>query len=159
MPMSVNLDTKSYEILSRIIAQAAARLNVMDLKVLHPSARLATPAVSLQSFIAKLAISFRVKPQPGTFAPIHGQAPRTLRCPDTKQARVIRQRGSHLNPRPAYSCNLKLGVEPHLQRTASPLPRRETSACEAWGPVRLLRNSITISRYEACCNLFGKISS
>ncbi len=33
--MSVNvlvaLDTKSYEILSRIIAQAAARLNVMDL--------------------------------------------------------------------------------------------------------------------------------
>jgi hypothetical protein len=34
----------------------------MDLKSLQTSARLATPAVSLQDFVAELAISFRVKP-------------------------------------------------------------------------------------------------
>ena len=30
------LNAKSYEILSRIITQAAPRLNEMDLKILHP---------------------------------------------------------------------------------------------------------------------------
>jgi hypothetical protein len=34
----VALDAKSYKILSRIIAQSASRLNVMDLKILHPPA-------------------------------------------------------------------------------------------------------------------------
>ena len=67
--MSVNvlvaLDTKSYEILIRIIAQSAPRLNMMDLKILHPPARLTTPSISLQDFPAKLAISFRIKPQAG----------------------------------------------------------------------------------------------
>ena len=58
----VALDTKSYEILSRIIAQAAARLNVMDLKIIHPPAPLATPTISLQDFPAELAICFRIKP-------------------------------------------------------------------------------------------------
>jgi hypothetical protein len=66
MSMSVSvlvaLDTESYEILSRIIAQAAPRLNVMDLKIFHAPARLATPAVSLQDFLAELTISFRIKP-------------------------------------------------------------------------------------------------
>ena len=59
----VALDAKSYEILSRVIAQSAPRLNVMDLKIFHPPARLATPAISLQNFTAELAISFRIKPQ------------------------------------------------------------------------------------------------
>ena len=49
--MSVNvlvaLDAKSYEILSRIIAQAAPGLEVMNLKTLDAPTRLATPAVSL----------------------------------------------------------------------------------------------------------------
>jgi hypothetical protein len=49
--MSVNvlvaLDAKSYEILCRIIAQAAPGLEVMNLKTLDAPARLATPAVSL----------------------------------------------------------------------------------------------------------------
>jgi hypothetical protein len=40
-------DAKSYEILSRIIAQAAPGLDVVDLKILDAPARLATPAVSL----------------------------------------------------------------------------------------------------------------
>ena len=64
MSMSVSvlvaLDTESYEILSRIIAQAAPRLNVMDLKIHHAPARLTTPSISLQDFTAELAISFRV---------------------------------------------------------------------------------------------------
>jgi hypothetical protein len=51
MPMTVNvlvaLDAKSYEILSRIIAQAAPGLDVMNLKTLEAPAQLATPAVSL----------------------------------------------------------------------------------------------------------------
>ncbi len=54
------------QILGRVIAQSAPRLNVMDLKILHPSACLATPAVSLQSFVAELTISFRIKPQAGS---------------------------------------------------------------------------------------------
>ena len=64
MGVLVALDAKSYEILSRIIAQAAPRLNVMDLKAFHPPTPLASPAVSLQDFTAKLAIRFRIKPQP-----------------------------------------------------------------------------------------------
>ena len=55
------LDAKSYEILSRVITQTAPRLDVMDLKILHPPTRLATPAVSLQDFAAELAIGFRGK--------------------------------------------------------------------------------------------------
>ena len=73
MGVLVALDAKSYEILSRVITQTAPRLDVMDLKILHPPARLTTPAISLQDFPAELAKSFRVKPQPGTFAPIHVQ--------------------------------------------------------------------------------------
>ena len=53
-------DAKSYEILSRIIAQSAAGLNVMNLKAFDTPARLATPAVSLQNFTAELAVGFRL---------------------------------------------------------------------------------------------------
>ena len=60
-------DAKSYEILSRIIAQAAPGLNVMDLKALDAPARLATPAVPLQDFTAELAISLRLEPQAWPF--------------------------------------------------------------------------------------------
>ena len=52
------------QILGSVIAQSAPRLNVMDLKIFHSPARLATPAISLQDFPAELAISFRIKPQP-----------------------------------------------------------------------------------------------
>jgi len=61
----VALDTKSYEILGRVIAQSAPPLNVMHLKIFHPPAPLATPSVTLQDFTAELAISFRVKSQAG----------------------------------------------------------------------------------------------
>jgi len=50
------------QIFGRVIAQSTPRLNVMDLKIFHPRATLATPTVSLQKFTAKLAIGFRVKP-------------------------------------------------------------------------------------------------
>jgi len=51
------------QILGSVIAQSAARLNVMDLKTLCSPAPLATPAISLQDFKAELAVSFRIKPQ------------------------------------------------------------------------------------------------
>jgi hypothetical protein len=57
----VALGAKSYEIIGRIITLLASRLDVMDLKTFHPSARLATPAVSLHNLAAELAIGFRVK--------------------------------------------------------------------------------------------------
>jgi hypothetical protein len=70
LPLSVRFlvahDTKSYQIFGRVIAQSAPRLNVMDLKVFHSPTPLATPAVSHQDFTAKLAISFRIKPQAGS---------------------------------------------------------------------------------------------
>jgi hypothetical protein len=57
--------TKSNQILSSIVTQTAPWLNVMDLKILHAPARLATPAISLQDLAAELAIIFRTKPQAG----------------------------------------------------------------------------------------------
>jgi hypothetical protein len=59
---------KGNQILERVIAQSAPRPNVMDLKILHASTGLATPAVSIQHFAAKLAICFRVKLQAGSFS-------------------------------------------------------------------------------------------
>jgi hypothetical protein len=55
------------QILGSVIAQSASWLNVMDLKIFHPPARLTTPSVSLQDFPAELTISFRVKPQSWSF--------------------------------------------------------------------------------------------
>ena len=40
------------QILSSIIAQSAPWQNMMDLKIFHPPARLATPAIALQNFPA-----------------------------------------------------------------------------------------------------------
>ncbi len=64
----VAIGAKGYEILSRIITLAAPPLNVMDLKIFHSSARLASPAVSLQDFVAELAILYRIKSQAGTIS-------------------------------------------------------------------------------------------
>jgi hypothetical protein len=43
-------DTKGYQILARVIAEATARPNVMDLEVLTSPAVLTAPAVPLQDF-------------------------------------------------------------------------------------------------------------
>jgi hypothetical protein len=61
MNFLVALDAKSYEILGNVIAEPDPPLYVMDLKILHSSARLAPPAISLQNFPAELAISFGLK--------------------------------------------------------------------------------------------------
>ena len=55
------------QILGSVVAQSASWTNVMDLKILHAPARLATPAISLQDFPAELAIDFRIKPQAWPF--------------------------------------------------------------------------------------------
>jgi hypothetical protein len=65
MSFSMARRAEGDQILSSVIAQSAPRPNVVDLKILHAPAPLATPAISLQDFPAKLAISFRIKPQAG----------------------------------------------------------------------------------------------
>jgi hypothetical protein len=65
MNFFVAASTKRDQILGSIIAQPASWQDVMNLKILHAPARLASPAISLQDFTAELAISFRIKPQPG----------------------------------------------------------------------------------------------
>lgn len=48
------------QILGSIFAQAAPRLNVMDLKILHSSTSLATPPITLQDSPAEKAVGFRI---------------------------------------------------------------------------------------------------
>jgi len=59
--------TEGDQILSSVIAQSASWLNVMDLKIFHAPAQLASPAVSLQNLTANLAISLKIKPQAWSF--------------------------------------------------------------------------------------------
>jgi hypothetical protein len=53
----VTHDAKSYQILGRVVSEAAPRLNVMDLKAFDLPARLATPTVPLEDLVAELAVS------------------------------------------------------------------------------------------------------
>ena len=76
MPVDVlvALGAKSYEILCQVVPQVAPPLNVMDLKTFHPPTPLATPAISLQDFMAELTISFKVKLQAWSFRTNAGQS-------------------------------------------------------------------------------------
>ena len=67
MSFPVAPGTESYQIFGSVIAQAAPWLNVMNLKILHSPAALATPAVSPQNFTAELAVSLRFQPQAWPF--------------------------------------------------------------------------------------------
>jgi hypothetical protein len=58
---------ESNQILGSVIAQAAPGLDVMNLKTLDASTRLATPAIWVQDFQVELTISFRIKPQSWLF--------------------------------------------------------------------------------------------
>ena len=60
-------DAKSYQILGRVIAEVAPRLDVMDLKSFDLPARLATPTIPLEDFMAELAIGLRLKLQAWPF--------------------------------------------------------------------------------------------
>ena len=63
----VTHDAESYQILGRVIAETAPRLNVMDLKIFRSPADLATPAVPLQDFMAELTVGFSVQLQAWPF--------------------------------------------------------------------------------------------
>jgi len=43
------VSTKRYEVIFLIVSEATSRLNVMDLKIFHTAALLATPAVAVQN--------------------------------------------------------------------------------------------------------------
>ena len=66
--------TEGDQILGGVITQTASRSNVMDLKAFDAAARLATPAISLQDFVAELAISFRIELQAWTLGAGSGQS-------------------------------------------------------------------------------------
>jgi hypothetical protein len=69
LPVSfpVTHDTKSYQVLGRVIAEATPGLNVMDLKIFRAPAELAMPAVPLQDFMAELTISLGLELQAWPF--------------------------------------------------------------------------------------------
>ena len=60
-------ETKSYQILRRVIAQPAPWLNVMDLKIFRTSAELAMPSVPRENFMAEPTICLRIELQPWPF--------------------------------------------------------------------------------------------
>jgi hypothetical protein len=60
-------DAKSDQVLGRVMAKAASRLDVMDLKAFDLPAPLATPAVTLKDFVAELAIGLRLELQAWPF--------------------------------------------------------------------------------------------
>jgi hypothetical protein len=63
----VTNNAKSYQILGRVMSEAAPRLNVMDLKACDLSARLAAPTVPLEDFMPEPAISLRLELQAWPF--------------------------------------------------------------------------------------------
>ena len=73
-------DTKSYQILGRVIAAAAPPLDVMDLKAFDLPAPLTTPTVALEDCTAELAVSLGFKPQsrPFPFEPVQGSKVRPI---------------------------------------------------------------------------------
>jgi hypothetical protein len=66
-------DAKSDQILGRVMAEVAPRLDVMDLKVSDLPTPLATPAVPLEDFMAELVVSLRLEPQAWPFGSNSGQ--------------------------------------------------------------------------------------
>jgi hypothetical protein len=70
---------KSDEILGHVITLLTTRLNVMDLQTLPLPAPLATPAIHLQDFAPRLAISFRIEPQTWPLGTHPGQSVTWLR--------------------------------------------------------------------------------
>jgi hypothetical protein len=78
----VTHDTESYQILVRVIAEAAPRLDVMDLKSFDLPAPLATPIVALEDSMTELAIRLDFKPlsRPLPFESVQGCS---SRCPAT----------------------------------------------------------------------------
>jgi hypothetical protein len=74
MNFSMARRAEDNQIFGSIIAQSGSRQKVMDLKIFHGSAGLASPAISLQDFTAELAIGFWIEPQAGPFGADPGQS-------------------------------------------------------------------------------------
>ena len=61
MQSPVTVQTQSYQIDVRIVAQSAARLNMMHLEIFGFSAQLTVPVVAFQNLSMKLTVYFGVK--------------------------------------------------------------------------------------------------
>jgi hypothetical protein len=62
MPGSVALRAERNEIFVGVVAQFAARREVVNLKIFRSSTALAAPAVALEHLAAQPSIGFRLKP-------------------------------------------------------------------------------------------------
>ncbi len=73
MPVSVAGSTECNEVLLRIVPTTAAKVNVMDFQIRHPSARLAAPVVPLQYLSTQHLIRVGIKAQTRLFRlnPVH----------------------------------------------------------------------------------------
>jgi len=61
----MTIDAQSDEVLCAVVPQPAAKFLVMDLQVSERPTHLASPAVSLEDFLAKKAIILRIEFQSG----------------------------------------------------------------------------------------------
>ena len=99
-------DTKSYQILGRVIAEAAPPLDVMDLKAFDLPAPLTTPTVPLEDCTAELAISLGFKPQsrPFPFEPVQGS-----KVPPIGSMNPLAKRAGERRAESGESCSVQRG--------------------------------------------------
>jgi hypothetical protein len=64
MDVTVATSTKRNQIFICVITQSASRANVVHLKIIGTSARLASPTITLQHFDSEFAIRIRAQPKP-----------------------------------------------------------------------------------------------
>jgi len=62
MHCTVACSTKSNQILARIVTGMATKFLMMDLKIDHCAARLASPTVAAQDLLAQVFILFAIEP-------------------------------------------------------------------------------------------------
>lgn len=65
MHMPVTIRAEGDEVLLGVVSESASWMDVVNLKIGHPAAGLAAPAVPLQHLLAQLAIGFWVEAEPG----------------------------------------------------------------------------------------------
>ncbi len=68
MQSTVTLIAECYQILFFVVARSAAEMKVVDLQILHGSAELTAPVVSLQDSAMKLAVTFWIEHDSGCFS-------------------------------------------------------------------------------------------
>ena len=65
MNLSMALRAESDQILFGIVPRLAAKLSVVNLKIVHGAARLASPAVAVEHLVAKLVVGVGIQSQTG----------------------------------------------------------------------------------------------